>query len=255
MSVNSQLLGDLVSGLYYSHTFEDKFRIFDHHIQKLGLESCAYTFIPNAVSETALNYPPVFAKSDVFSESFLEQYVADRFDENDFTIRAIKENKLFPMDWHEWERSDYLSAQEKNVLRLAREAHDIKHGLSIPAMNEPIGIAGFSLTNTLKDKDFTLLKQENLETIELCSKAFHDIVFSRPYSYHEFIPESLRKLSDKERIVLDFVSKGRSMAELGRSREPISQRYGEKLLLKLKQKFGGVTTNELICYATQLHLI
>ncbi|RVU85864.1 hypothetical protein EOL70_05160 [Leucothrix sargassi] len=255
MTVHHQLVGELIEGIFAVETLEQQYAIFNNIVQRLGFESSAYTFIPNVVLETDLDYPPVFIKSDAFSDSFIEQYVADRFDEHDFTIRAAKDDKLFPMDWQESIQSDYLTEPEKNVLVLAKEEHGIQHGITVPVMNEAAGIAGFSITNTLPDRNFDLLKQENIATLRLCTKAFNDIVFARPYRYHEFIPHSLRNLREKELIVLEFVLQGRSMAELGRSREPISKKYGENLLLELKKKFGGVSTHELIRHVVQLQII
>ncbi len=255
MAVNHQTVGELIEGIYEHHTLEEQYVVFNKTIQSLGFESSAYTFIPNVVIETSLDYSPVFIKSDAFSDSFIDQYITDRFDENDITIRAIKENKLLPIDWQESIKSDYLTESEKDVLMLAREEHGIRHGISFPVMNEELGIAGFSITNSLKDRNFDLLKQENIATLSICTKAFNDIIFARPYSYHEFIPQPLRTLTDKERIVLDFVLRGRSMVELGKSREPVSTKYGEKILLNLKKKFGGISTNELIRYIVQLKLL
>jgi len=255
MSVNSQLLGDFVSGLYHCQTFEEKYQLYTHYVQKLGFESCAYTFVPSAISETTLSHPPIFIKSDEFSDSFIEQYVVDRFDERDFTLRAIKENMLYPMEWQECVNSSYLTQSEKDVLVLAKNEHNINHGLTIPIMNESIGMAGFSVINSLADRNFALLKQENLETLNLISKAFHDIVFSRPCSYHAFIPKHLLQFSDKEKIVLDFVMRGKSMTDLEKSNEPVSRRYGEKLLAGIKERFGGASTHELIRYITQLDLL
>ena len=255
MSINSQLLGDFVSGLYHCQTFEEKYQLYTQYVQKLGFESCAYTFVPSAVSDTALSHPPIFIKSDEFSDSFIEQYAVDRFDERDFTLRAAKENMLFPMEWQACINTNYLTQPEKDVLILAKNEHNINHGVTIPVMNESIGIAGFSLTNALMDKNFNRLKRENLETLQLISKAFHDIVFSKPYSYHAFIPQHLLQFSDKEKIVLDFVMRGKSMADLEKSNEPVSRRYGEKLLAGVKERFGGVSTNELIRYITQLDLL
>lgn len=45
------------------------------------------------------------------------------------------------------------------------------------------------------------------------------------------------------------------MEELGKSNAPVSKRYGEKLLLELRQKFGDISTHELIHHVSQLKLI
>jgi DNA-binding CsgD family transcriptional regulator len=251
----NQILGDLIEGLYECDTLEQQFLVFNRCIQSLGFESCAYTFIPSVVLNPELSYAPIFVKSDTFSESFLDQYIVDRFDGSDFTLRAIKDNKLHPMIWEEMSKSDYLTEKEKKVLNIAKKDHGILDGISIPVMNESIGIAGFSITNSIKDNHVDILETERIKTLQLCAQAFHDIVFSRPYRYHEFIPSSLRDLTSKERIVLEFISSGRTMKELGESREPISKRYGEKLLLELREKFGGITTHELIRHASQMRII
>ncbi|WP_020395611.1 helix-turn-helix transcriptional regulator [Thiolinea disciformis] len=249
------LIGDLVTGLYAAESLEDRFALFERTVQVLGFESCAYTFIPSVLYETSFNASPRFIHSDTFSSGFIEQYAYERFDKHDFTIKATKEYKLYPMDWQEYAKSDYLTDSEKSVLKLAQEDYQIKHGVSIPVMYEKIGMAGFSFTNSSKDYSFNALKQENLETLHLCSKAFNDIAFSRPYSYYRFIPKVLVNLTTKEKIVLRYVMQGKSMTDLGNSNEGISKRYGEKILLGLRDKFGNVSTHQLVNYVSQLNLI
>lgn len=252
---DNQLLGDFVADIYDCDTVDERFRRFEQYIQKLGFESASYTFIPSIVLNTSLDAPPVFVRSSLFPESFIEQYITDRFDQRDFTIRAIKDNIFRPMDWHECIQDDYLTSAEKHVLFLAEHEHGIRNGLSIPVMNEDIGMAGFSVINTINDNNFDQLKAEKLETLHLCAQAFHDIVFPRTYAYHEFIPDSLLKMTEKEKIVLNFIAQGRTMRELGESDEPVSRRFGEALLLRLRERFGSITTHELIRYATQLRLL
>ena len=252
---DNYLLGDLVADLYVCTSLHERFEMYEKCIQKLGFEAASYTFIPKIVSETALNIPPVFVRSALFPESFIEQYVADRFDKHDFTIRAIQNNVLHPMDWQSCFQSDSLTDAEKNVLFLAKQEHNIQNGISIPMLNDRLGMAGFSIVSSMQDVDFAKVKQQNLDTLHLCTKAFHDIVFSRTYAYHEFIPAVLLNLSDKEKIVLEYISKGKTMKELGNSNAPVSKRYGEKLLLELRQKFGNISTHELIFYINQLKLI
>lgn len=251
---DNYLLGDLVADLYACTSLTERFKAYTKCIQQLEFDAASYTFIPKIVLETHLNTPPVFVRSELFPESFIEQYVADRFDKNDFTIRAIQNNMLHPMDWQASVHSDFLTDAEKNIVSLARQEHGIINGISIPVMNDKLGMAGFSIVSSMNDAEFNKVKQQHLETLHLCTKAFHDIVFSRAYAYHEFIPEILLKLTDKEKIVLEFISKGKTMEELGKSREPISKRYGEKLLRELRQKFGNISTHELIFYVSQLKL-
>ncbi|QTR49448.1 helix-turn-helix transcriptional regulator [Candidatus Thiothrix anitrata] len=252
---DNYLLGDLVADLYACASLNERFKMYEKCIQKLDFEAASYTFIPKIVTETQLNTPPVFVRSALFPESFIEQYVTDRFDKNDFTIRAIQNNVLCPMDWQDCFQSDSLTDAEKNVLFLAKQEHNIQNGISLPMMNDSVGIAGFSIVSSMQDVDFTRVKQQNLNTLQLCTKAFHDIVFSRVYAYHEFIPSVLLDLSDKEKIVLEYISKGKTMEELGKSNAPVSKRYGEKILLELRQKFGDISTHELIHHISQLKLI
>lgn len=63
------------------------------------------------------------------------------------------------------------------------------------------------------------------------------------------------QLTKKEEIVLRGLLDGKTMADIGNSKEGISKRYAEKILLNLRKKFGGLTTHQLIAHVVRLGLV
>lgn len=149
--LSSFVIGDMIPELYACNSVNDQFDVYSKYVTKLGFEGCSYAFIPHVVLDTNLHKKesPIFFKSREFSETFLAEYTEQRFDQNDFTIRAIRENILHPLDWQASLHSNYLTDKEKDVIQIARSDHGICNAISIPIENNKAGISGVSLTTSL----------------------------------------------------------------------------------------------------------
>ena len=182
----------------------------------------------------------------MFPTSFIEQYTHDRFDQNDFTVRRIKAKQLAPMDWKIYEKSDDLSEEEKSVLVIAENDHDIKNAISIPTMSEAIGIAGASIVSTANDADFKKLKKERLETLQVCTKLFHDSTVNQPISslVHTFVMPLLADIKPKELIVLRYIASGKHLKNIADTTN-ISYSYASNLLSELRIRLGGISNEKL----------
>ncbi len=249
---NSQMLGDFVFELYSDESLDKRFKLFEKYIQKLGFDSASYTLIPNIVLNGSIDISPIFLSSSLFSQSFIDQYIEDRFDHRDFTIRAIKDGHLYPMIWQESMHWDYLTDDEKHVLFLAKEEHGIKNGISLPVQGDQYGMAGFSVLSSANDHQFQYLKAERIGILNVYAKAFNNAISSNAGAPSMFTPNLL---TNKEEAVLRYVLEGKTMADIGKSNEGISRRYAEKILLNLRKKFGGLTTHQLIAHVVRLGLL
>lgn len=247
MAVDKQLLGDFVTDIYSLDTLDERFNVYEKYVQLLGFDGCSYTFVPGFCMEKDSQNPPAFMFSELFPKSFLEQYTYDRFDQNDFTVRRIKAKQLAPMDWKVFEKTDELSEEEKNVIVVANNDHSVKNAISIPTMSEEIGIAGASIVSTANDADFRKLKDERLETLQICTKLFHDATVNQPISslVHTFVMPLLTVLKPKEIVILRYIASGQHLKNISDTTD-ISYSYASNLLSELRQRLGGISNEKLM---------
>jgi len=247
MKINKQLLGEFFYDIYSTDDLEERFKIYEKYVQTLGFDGVSYTFIPEFCLEKNSKQAPTFIFSELFPESFIEQYSYDRFDKNDFTVKRIKAKKLEPMDWKIFKHSDELSLEEKNVIVVADNDHEIKNAISVPTMSNDKGIAGASFVSTANSADFQQLKNERLEMLQLFTKLFHDstVNHSVPSLISTFVMPTFLSLNQKEIAVLRYLASGKYLKNIKYSTD-ISYSYASNLLSSLRKKLGGISNEKMM---------
>lgn len=247
MPVDKQIVGDFATEIYSLGSLTEHFEIYEKYVQKLGFEGVAYTFMPEFSLEKNIQQAPVFISSELFPISFIEQYAHDRFEKNDFSVRRIKAKQLTPMDWNKFRLSNKLTQKEKDVLLVANREHGISNGITIPTMSEEMGIAGASIVSRTNDSDFQKLKKERLETLQICTKLFHDATVNLSDSSlaDKFVIPLLITMKPKEILILRYFLSGKPLKNISDTTD-ISYSYATNLLGDLRHKLGGISNEKLM---------
>ncbi len=245
MIVDSEIIRKYITELCFTNTLEEHFEVFEKFIRLLGYDGGTYTYVPQLQIEAMKELPAVFLSTEGYPMAFLEQYTAERLDQNDFTIRKIQEGKLEPMDWRYHELHDDLSRKELGVLRLAREKYGIKNGISIPLMLEAKGGAGVSLISYAEDAAFQPLKDKTLDTLVSMSRLLHEKIANNEDLSHKFIFPVLESLTNTEITILTYKASGQAMKSLEES-TGISSSYAANVLGGLRKRMGGLSTDRLM---------
>ena len=242
--MKKKIVTKFVKDVYLSSndSLEFRFKLFEKYIQQLGFDGVTYSFIPSFILDNSIEQAPIFLHSELFPDSFLEQYINDRFDLDDFAIRRIKSNKLSTMDWSTYQNSKELTSAEKNVLKVSKQEHGIMNGITIPTMTGAKGVSAVSIVSSASDVEFSLLKKERLESLELITNIFHrsnvdlDEYFVKPYFSH---------FTQKEVTILKYLSKGLHLKNIADETD-ISHSYASNVLSKLRKKLGNITHDKLM---------
>lgn len=253
MPANPVVLGDFVNELYAVGAFEERFKIYEKYIHRLGFDGATYTYMPRIQLETTISIPPVFIHTAVYPVDFLDHYVGAHLNEHDFTLRKLRNNEAVPMDWREHELQGLVSAEETKVIVLAREDYGITNALSIPTMYFTGG-AGASIISSENDDTFRQLKQENMDTLVYCTQLFHDINFSNGNLPHQFILPFMESLKPKEVVILRYLASGKHFKNI-EDTTGITYRYASNVLNELRARLGGITKDKLIYLVGVLNIL
>ncbi|MGV6810274.1 MAG: autoinducer binding domain-containing protein [bacterium] len=253
---HSQLIGDFVTEMYQAQTFEARFNIYGRYIQKLHFDYAVYAYLPkiNGAKKSPIITQPLFKMTDEYPKDFVQEYAHRHFEKDDITIKAYNKNKTNPIDWWQYHKNNDMTAQELEVIQVARRDYGMENGLSIPTLQDSRGLAAASVVSTEKGQSYQRLKQENFTTLVYLTKLFHSIVFNEPSSYRAFLPMAFQTLSEKEKRVLQHLVNGYGLKVL-EDYTGISQRYGDKLIVKMRKKLGGLSTQQLVYYTGVFDLL
>lgn len=256
-------LGDFVEALYQTENFEQAFRVYEKHVLKLGFEGVLYTYIPRILLDSNFGREPIYKVSQNYSPAYIKHYFDARFDRNDPLIRAVKNGTTEPIDWRGELCKSYMNEEKTSqaVIETARD-YGIVNGLTLPLMSGEQGIAGASFISRDAQYYYNKHKNENLEQLKLCTKLFHDMVISHTYHMNHFIQISFKSLSETEKQLLQKLAQGKSAARISFELSK-SEKYLEKVMLRIRQKLSGVSTddapkinrNQVMYYAGLLNLL
>lgn len=247
-------IGYFIDELYAASSFDECFKVYEKYIKLLGFDGGTYTYIPKLSLETQFSSTPIFVHTSDYPTDFLEDYSVSNFDKNDFTLRQAKSlvtNQFVTMDWREYELNNQVNSAEKELIVLIREEYQIKNAITILTMH-PSGLSGTSLISSNKDDQFSLLKQDNLQTMIRCAQCFHSsIVSSLP---QQLVLSTLENLTQTERDVLRHLASGAVLKTIP-DKVDVTYKYAANLLGDLRKKFGHISRDRLMYLAGALHLL
>lgn len=255
MLSDEYFIEDFMHELYDLHCVEDRFKSYQKHAQHLGFEGVTYTFIPKIQLEVDLPLSPIFEFNNAFPLDFLEHYQAEGLDQRDFAIRKINnERESRPLDWHMHELTDLISADEKSLIRLAREEYRIQNALTLPTLSNNVGLAGASITSSEKDRSFNKLKAERLQRLCSITRLFHDSNSNQSHLPAKFILPFVETLKPKEIQILSYLASGELMKNIPYHMD-ISTRYASNVLDGLRNRMGGITRDRLMYLVGKLDIL
>lgn len=237
--------------LYAAQSDEERFQVYGDYITSLGFSAAAYTFTPRLQLEAMSFLPLVFLYTNQYPLEFIKEYQQERYDNIDFTIRkSLKEGETKPMDWREHELLGLVSKEETFLIHLAKEKYGIKNGISIPAMLNEKGAAGFAIISFQDDEIFNNIKKANLPKLIAASRAFHDSNFS---DLKRFILPIYNSLSPREIQLLTYKTSGKPMKNIKDHLGDETEGAASNALHRLKRKLGNINNDRLIYLFTLLN--
>lgn len=248
MSIDSAFLGDFVQALYAAKSFEQRFKVYEQYIQKLGFEGGTYTYIPRIRLEAELCTELVFAHTDGYPSTFLDHYQGDRLDADDFTLRKAQgwkvSDELLTMDWRAYEMQGLVNRNEQRLIMLARDEYNIKNALSMHTMHIG-GLSGSSIISSENDTTFELLKQDKMDTLYHCARLFHDINATSSNVSNRFVLPILASLTPTELFILRYLSSGKALKNINYESN-VSYKYAANKLGDIRKRLGVKTQDRLM---------
>ncbi len=255
MNDNHKILGSFCAELHTVETFDSHFRVYEKYIELLGFDGACYTYLPKIQVENISLVQPVFAKTEHYPMAFLEDYEKQQFHNHDFTIRKGKEScSLSPMDWRDHELHGDLSEDEKNLIVFARENHGIINAITIPTQVSDAILAGASVISFLDDSEFKILKDKNLDTLDVITKTFHDKISSNSNLVKLFSQPLLEKLTETELTALRLLSEGIPTKHLIEHMD-VGERYAGEIIGRLCKKLNGINRDQLFFLLGRINLL
>ena len=233
-----------VSKANFASSVSDSFENLTDEIKKMGFDAVLYSFYPRPMYLNSM-VQPVLHFSEGFS-SFVSHYIKNDYGNRDFVLRLASQGRRTPVDWWEEINLGNVTQDEKKVTVDAKENFGIYNGLSIPVFYGKFAIAGISvITKNSGDQYFKDLKASSMIELERLSRSYHYKVTESKEDLRFFIAPLLATFTQKKIMVLKHLLSGEALTEIERH-YPISRRYAEKLLLNIREEFGGISTNELM---------
>ncbi|RBP83944.1 hypothetical protein EBI01_09230 [Marinomonas rhizomae] len=233
-----------VSKTSFASCFSDSFENLTDEIEKIGFDAVLYSFYPRPMYLNSA-VQPVLHFSEGFS-SFVQYYIKNDYGNRDFVLRLASQGRRTPIDWWEEISLGNVTREEKNVTVDAKEKFGISNGLSVPIFYGKFAIAGISvITKKTESQYFKDLKVSSMVDLERLSRSYHYKVMESKEDLRFFIAPLLETFTAKKIMVLKHLLNGEALTEI-EHHYPISRRYAEKLLLNIREEFGGISTNELM---------
>lgn len=231
---------------------QESFSELENALTELGFDGVLYSFYPKPMYLN-LKVQPVLLFSNSFNQ-FVSHYLEQDFGNRDFVLRLASEGRLSSIDWWDEINLGNVTEREKEVTVCARDDFGIYNGVSIPLTYGKFAIAGISIITT--SKDISLFRsniKKSFHKIQSLALLHHHKILSSKNDLQFFINPLLDLITPKKKMVLKQLIAGKSLTKI-EHHYPISRRYAEKLLLQLREDFGGISTNELMYILGTTHI-
>lgn len=234
---------DFIHRLYEAQSLEDKFAVLEKTIESFGFNGVLYTFFPTLARLTE-SLQPVFQFSESYSE-LLNNYQKNDYSRNDFVIRLVEAGELEIIDWWEEAKQMSLSDEEKKINHVTKVEYGVSKGITFPTLSNDAGLAGVSVISFKEAYKNKTIDSDLLNHLRICARMYHDQIMTHQDARYEFILPIIKTLTPKKKVVLKYLISGQPMKKINEDTD-ITTRYAEKLLVELRQNFGGISKNELI---------
>lgn len=240
--------------LYATKTFDSAFDVYDKQAQDLGFEGMTYAFAPKLYLDADMPVMPILKISDSRSPAFIKHYIDADFEKDDFTIKAIIQGRKSKLDWWEEDKKGILNSPQRKIIITAKEDYKIHNGITIPTMNNSRGSAGSSVISSEKNGCYQKLVTGNFQTLEACAQVFHEHVMSNSHMLLYFLSPILNQLTKTEKQILPYLASGEAMKSINLPATS-SQKYAERLVTRIRKKFGNINRGQLIYYIGLLQIL
>lgn len=220
-------------------TNSPEFNSLIKQIKNMGFDGVLYSFYPMYMYNKKIQ--PVLHTCGKFT-SFAEHYLKNNYGNRDFIMRLALQGQT-EIDWWQEINAGNVNDEEKEVTEDAKHNFGIHHGFTIIIPFYKFAAAAISIISTNDGVDnFQSIKNMHLTVLHKHVNEYHEHVIDSRKMLQLFVNPILDKLNNNAKRVLKHLISGRPMREI----PDISQKFAEKILLGLRDDFGGVTTNQLI---------
>ena len=147
-----------------------------------------------------------------------------------------------------------VSEAEANVTQDAKQNFGIHHGLSLPVLSGSFAVSGISVVSMSNDiEKFEKLKSQSMAQLEEAASNYHTKIIMSREDMRFFIEPLLGRLNDTKKKVLKHLLSNQPMKTIPETSD-ISQKYAEKVILKMRKEFGNISTNELLYILGMVHI-
>ncbi len=231
-----------VESLLACDQFSDLFAVFEKEVSGFGIDGVLYTYIPKALIDAKFVVKPYYAVSENYAPAYISHYADARFDRHDPLITAVMKGETDPISWWGSVCGNYMagSTDSYEVIATSRD-YGIKNGLTLPLMSGEQGIAGASFIYT-EPRGFELLLDSHLQSLQLYTRVFHNIVVANSRFHGSFTQPLLSALTETELQLLVGLANGRAMSQIAVDIDR-REKYLEQVMLSLRRKMSGVDTD------------
>ena len=221
--------------------YEDSFLIYSNYIQTFSFQACSYVYMMDVGIDVKNDAPPRFSLSSDFNSSFIDQYMSENLQENDYIVDGIL-NKSWSNKTHIWKQDkNKLLPSQKKMVDLTATDYGMENSLSILSRKNILGVGATTLVGDDTDKYFESYLDTYLPEIRAATEIFNNHVVINNYVAAQFItPVLFNGLSKTEKIVLIELAGGLKIPAIA-SKLYKSKGYIENLVYSIRGKVGGVT--------------
>ena len=235
------------------HTiFGETFDGLVSEIKQIGFDGVLYSFFPRPMYLNS-KIQPVLHFSENFTP-FVTHYLENDYGNSDFILRLALEGRSEPIDWWEEINAGNVSETEASVTLDAKQNFGIHHGLSLPVLSGSFAVSGISVVSMSNDiEKFEKIKSQSMAQLQEVSSNYHTKIIMSREDMRFFIEPLLGRLNDTKKKVLKHLLSNQPMKTIPET-AGISQKYAEKVILKMRKEFGNISTNELLYILGMVHI-
>jgi hypothetical protein len=235
---------NFITQLLQTQSYPAAFNAYSDYIESLNFCSMSYVFMPNTLFGNHKDNMPRFSVTENFSKSFLEEYAARDFQNNDYIVDAVnngQSNCLFL--WEQDRKSGKLNSCAAKIIDNAKYDHNMGNGCSILTKRSTHGIGAVSLIGDESDQLFARYIAEHKKTLSAATELFNNYIIANSYEINPFVMHSIfSDLNKTEKQILKCLLDGDTVPKTAKKINK-SKGYIENLIREMRIKVGGLTVD------------